>query len=161
MRWSTAPFPAKIRSICLARHTSRGAVQTREGGVTVHLGKIGQIAIPVADADRSEEFYENTLGLPKLYRFGDLVFFDCGGVRLMLSGDDGEGPVASEQAIYFVSTAIERDHNDLAAAGVAIEQAPQLVAPMPDHDLWMAFFRDPDGHLLGLMQELPKGEKPA
>ena len=38
---------------------------------------------------------------------------------------------------------------------------PHLVAPMPDHDLWMAFIRDPDGHLIGLMMEAPKGYAPA
>jgi hypothetical protein len=32
---------------------------------------------------------------------------------------------------------------------------------MPDHDLWMAFIRDPDGHLIGLMMEVPKGYQPA
>jgi methylmalonyl-CoA/ethylmalonyl-CoA epimerase len=31
---------------------------------------------------------------------------------------------------------------------------------MPDHDLWMAFFADPDGHILALMQEAPKGHIP-
>ncbi|MFO1036652.1 MAG: hypothetical protein U1E45_07395 [Geminicoccaceae bacterium] len=43
------------------------------------LGQIGKIAVPVADTDRSELFYGSVLGPRKLYRFGDLFFFDCTG----------------------------------------------------------------------------------
>jgi methylmalonyl-CoA/ethylmalonyl-CoA epimerase len=50
----------------------------------VNLGPIGQIAHPVSDVDRAEAFYGNVLGLRKLYRYGDLTFFDCAGVRLLL-----------------------------------------------------------------------------
>jgi methylmalonyl-CoA/ethylmalonyl-CoA epimerase len=50
----------------------------------LNLRHIGQIALPVTDVDRSEAFYKDVLGLPKLYRFGDLTFFDCAGVRLLL-----------------------------------------------------------------------------
>ena len=48
------------------------------------LNQLGQIALPVTDVDRAETFYEKTLGLRRLYRFGDLTFFDCAGVRLLL-----------------------------------------------------------------------------
>ena len=50
----------------------------------LNLSHIGQIALPVLDTDRAEAFYENVIGLRKLYRFGDLSFFDCAGVRLLL-----------------------------------------------------------------------------
>ena len=50
----------------------------------LNLRHIGQIALPVTDVDRAEAFYADVLGLPKLYRFGDLTFFDCAGVRLLL-----------------------------------------------------------------------------
>jgi len=50
----------------------------------LNLSHIGQIALPVTDVDRAEAFYERALGLRKLYRFGDLTFFDCAGVRLLL-----------------------------------------------------------------------------
>jgi methylmalonyl-CoA/ethylmalonyl-CoA epimerase len=36
---------------------------------------------------------------------------------------------------------------------VTFIDAPHLVARMPDHELWMCFFRDPDEHLLALMCE--------
>ena len=40
--------------------------------------------------------------------------------------------------------------------GATNERAPQLTAKMPDHELWMAFVRDPDGNLVGLMSEVRK-----
>jgi methylmalonyl-CoA/ethylmalonyl-CoA epimerase len=39
--------------------------------------------------------------------------------------------------------------------GVAFVDEPHLIAKMPDHDLWMTFFKDPDGHTLALMSERP------
>jgi methylmalonyl-CoA/ethylmalonyl-CoA epimerase len=33
-------------------------------------------------------------------------------------------------------------------------QPPHLVAKMPDHELWMAFLKDPDGNTLALMSEV-------
>ncbi len=125
------------------------------------LNQIGQIALAVSNADRSEAFYETTLGLRKLDRYGDLVFFDCAGIRLMLSPPErGEAVAVGQGAIYFRVADLLRAAADLAGKGVAIESAPHLVAPMPDHDLWMAFIRDPDGHLIGLMMEAPRGYAP-
>lgn len=125
------------------------------------LGPIGQIARTVGSADRAEAFYGATLGLRKLYRFGDLVFFDCAGVRLMLSPPENGGPVPADQAIiYFRVPDLALVVAELRAKGVAIVAEPSLTAPMPDHDLWMAFLRDPDGHLVGLMMEAPKGYAP-
>ena len=117
------------------------------------LSRLGQIALPVSDANRAETFYGETLGLKKLFRYGDLVFFDCSGVRLMLEGR--AKPVQPGDGIchYFLISGIENIADELAAKGVKFEGAPHLIARMPDHELWMAFFRDPDGHLLALMEE--------
>ncbi len=117
------------------------------------LARIAQIALPVADADRSEAFYADSLGLPKLFRYGELVFFDCAGTRLMLEGGHADVAPAAGVCHYFMVDAIEREVADLAARGVAFERGPHLVAKMPDHELWMAFLRDPDGYLLALMEE--------
>lgn len=125
------------------------------------MNQIGQIAIPVSNTDRSEAFYEQTLGLRKLYRYGDLSFFDCAGVRLMLSPlETGEVVKPSQGAIYFRVADLALAVKDLRAGGAEIFSEPHLLAPMPDHDLWMAFTRDPDGHLIGLMMEAPKGYTP-
>ena len=128
----------------------------------MNLNQIGQIALAVSDTDRSEAFYGETLGLRKLYRYGDLAFFDCSGVRLMLSPPEkGEAITVAQGAIYFRVPDLVLAVKTLRDKGVAIESAPHLTAPMPDHDLWMAFIRDPDGHLIGLMMEAPKGYAPA
>jgi methylmalonyl-CoA/ethylmalonyl-CoA epimerase len=126
------------------------------------LNQLGQIALAVSNTDRSEAFYEETLGLRKLYRYGDLVFFDCAGVRLMLSPPENGQPVTVAQgAIYFRVPDLLLAVEALTNKDVAIESAPHLISPMPDHDLWMAFIRDPDGHLIGLMMEAPKGYAPS
>ena len=119
------------------------------------LGRLRQFALPVTDTDRSEAFYAEVLGLPKLFRFGDLAFFDCDGVRLMLEG--GQSQVQSAGVChYFGVDAIEESVAALEAKGFVFVQPPHLVAEMPDHDLWMAFFEDPDGHMLALMEERSK-----
>ena len=125
------------------------------------LNQIGQIALAVSDTDRSEAFYEHTLGLRKLYRYGALAFFDCAGIRLMLSPpENGEPVTVAQGAIYFRVADLVLTVKALREKGVAIVGEPHLTAPMPDHDLWMAFLRDPDGHLIGLMMEAPRGYTP-
>src|SRR3712207_6297335 len=109
------------------------------------LSRIGQIAISVTDADRAESFYEGVLGLRKLYRFGDLLFFDCSDVRLMIGKVDDRGEVARTSTLYFRVASLTLAVAELAARGVTFVGEPHLIAPMEDHDLWMAFFRDPDG----------------
>ena len=114
----------------------------------MNLTHIGQIALAVANTDRAEAFYEATLGLKKLYRYGDLAFFDCAGTRLMLAPpEEGQGPLVAQGAIYFRVADLLLATRELKAKGVTIESEPHLISPMPDHDLWMAFIRDPDGHL--------------
>lgn len=118
------------------------------------LSRLGQIALPVSDADRADAFYGQALGLPKLFRFGTLVFFDLAGVRLMLEGSPGKTVVPAEGVChYFRTEAIEAEVAALTSRGVAFVDAPHLIAKMPDHELWMCFFKDPDGHLLALMEE--------
>jgi methylmalonyl-CoA/ethylmalonyl-CoA epimerase len=127
----------------------------------MNLSTIGQIALAVSDTDRSEAFYEQTLGLRKLYRYGPLAFFDCAGTRLMLSPpEEGAKVIVAQGAIYFRVSDLVLAVKALRDKGVAIESEPHLISPMPDHDLWMAFIRDPDRHLIGLMMEAPKGYAP-
>ena len=117
------------------------------------LSSLGQIALPVADADRSEAFYGQSLGLWKLFRFGALVFFDCAGVRLMLEGSPKSVQPAPGVCHYFKVEHIETSVEELKANGVKFDDEPHLIARMPDHELWMTFFKDPNGHLLALMEE--------
>jgi methylmalonyl-CoA/ethylmalonyl-CoA epimerase len=126
----------------------------------LNVSQIGQIALPVSDVDRSEAFYEKVVGLRKLYRFGNLSFFDCAGVRLLLEKIHGPGPVKPQGSIYFRCADITLAVSELTTRGASFTSKPHLIAKMDDHDLWMAFFTDPDGHTLALMQEAPKGFVP-
>jgi methylmalonyl-CoA/ethylmalonyl-CoA epimerase len=124
----------------------------------LNLSQIGQIGRPVSDVDRSEAFYEKVVGLKKLFRFGDLTFFDCAGVRLLLEKDHGD--IQPSGVIYFRCADIALAVAELEKRGAVFTSRPHLIAKMDDHDLWMAFFNDPDGHTLALMQEAPKGYTP-
>jgi methylmalonyl-CoA/ethylmalonyl-CoA epimerase len=125
------------------------------------LGHIGQIALAVSDVERAEAFYGDTLGLPKLYRYGDLSFFDCAGVRLLLEKARDTNRTPSTSTIYLRCADIVLAVRELERRGVSFTSAPHLIARMDDHDLWMAFFRDFDGNSLALMQEAPKGYTPS
>ena len=120
---------------------------------------LGQIALPVTDVDRAEAFYEKAIGLRKLYRFGDLTFFDCAGVRLLL--EKSASVAVTFGCLYFRCADIALTVAELSGRGVTFTDKPHLIARMDDHDLWMAFFKDPDGHTLAVMQEAPKGYAPA
>jgi methylmalonyl-CoA/ethylmalonyl-CoA epimerase len=124
----------------------------------LNLSHIGQIALPVSDVDRSEAFYRDVLRLTKLYRFGDLTFFDCAGVRLLL--EKSKEDFKPQGCIYFRCADIALTVDELSKRGVSFKRPPHLIAKMDDHDLWMAFFTDPDGHMLAVMQEAPKGYTP-
>ena len=115
----------------------------------------------MGDVDRADAFYADKLKLRKLYRFGDLTFFDCAGVRLMLEKAHTPEDIAHASVIYFRCADIALAVRELEARGVPFTSKPHLIAKMEDHDLWMAFFTDPDGHTLALMQEAPKGYAPA
>ena len=123
----------------------------------LNLNHIGQIALPVLDVDRAETFYENVVGLRKLYRFGNLSFFDCAGVRLLLEKTTDAVNFKPQGCIYFRCADIALTVTTLEKRGVTFTHSPHRIAKMDDHDLWMAFFQDPDGHMLAVMQEAPKG----
>jgi methylmalonyl-CoA/ethylmalonyl-CoA epimerase len=126
----------------------------------INLNRIGQIALAVKDVDQAEAFYQHKLGLRKLYRFGDLTFFDCAGVRLLLEKAHDPNSINAGSPIYFACADIALTVRELQQRGVVFSSPPHRIAKMDDHDLWMAFFHDPDGHILALMQEAPVGYEP-
>jgi methylmalonyl-CoA/ethylmalonyl-CoA epimerase len=122
----------------------------------LRLGEIGQIAVPVGDIDRAVAFYRDTLGLRFLFQAPPgLGFFDCAGIRLMLDGSAAAAPEPRASVLYFRAADLDAAHAALVAQRVPFEAPPHLVATLPEHELWMAFFRDPDGNLLALMSERP------
>lgn len=118
------------------------------------LSSIGQIAINTHDVKRATEFYRDTLGMKFLFEAGNMAFFDCGGVRLMLSLPDRPEFDHPSSIIYFRVADIQGAYELLTSRGVRFEQKPFLVAKLSDHDLWLAPFRDPDNNLLELMSEV-------
>jgi methylmalonyl-CoA/ethylmalonyl-CoA epimerase len=117
------------------------------------LSQLGQIALTVTDVERAVTFYRDTLQIPILFQFPGLAFFDLDGVRLMLTKPEGDAPVGNS-VLYFKVEDIKAESQGLALRGAKMEGEPHLIARLPDHELWMAFFRDPDGNLLALMSEV-------
>lgn len=120
------------------------------------IRNIGQISIIVHDLQRAIAFYRDKLGLPLLFTAGNLAFFDCGGVRLMLGPAESPELDHPSSILYFRVSDINAAHQRLIDGGVQIEAPPRLIAPMPTHDLWMSGFRDSEGNILELMSEVPR-----
>jgi len=118
------------------------------------LTEIGQIAIAVVDVPRAKAFYVDILGLNHLFDAGpNLSFISSGSVRLMLTLPQGAGAEAKNSVLYFRTSSLTEDFRALAAKGATVEREPQLAARLPDHELWIGFIRDPEGNLIGLMEE--------
>lgn len=131
--------------------------------MTVHapaspgIAQIGQIAVTVKDLPAALAFYRDTLGLPFLFEAPpNLAFFDCGGVRLMLTAPEKPEFDHPASLIYYKVVNIQESAAQLKARGVSFEHDPHVVAKLPNYDLWMAFLRDPEGNMLGLMSEVPR-----
>ena len=117
-----------------------------------------QIAMTVSDVARATDFYRDVLGLSFLFSAGpDLAFLDIGGVRLMLAAPEGHFVPGGRSSVVYLSVAdINATHSLLTARGVVFPSAPACIAAMPDHDLWLCAFADPDGNPLALMSEVPR-----
>jgi len=126
----------------------------------IGISRLGQIAMTVGDLPRAIAFYRDVLGLRFLFEAPPaMAFFDCGGVRLMLSLPEETGSHAGQRfgaILYYAVDDIHRAAAALTARGVVFEQPPHIVARLPQADLWMAFLRDPDGQMLAIMREAPR-----
>jgi methylmalonyl-CoA/ethylmalonyl-CoA epimerase len=117
------------------------------------LQRIHQVSIRISDIERAVRFYRDTLGLKLLFQAPpQLAFFDCGGVRLMLSPPEPEFDHQGS-VLYFAVDDIKAAHTALAAAGVTFRTAPHLVAKLPDREVWLTDFEDSEGNVLALMSE--------
>lgn len=118
------------------------------------LGPIGQIARTVKDVKSAEAFYREKLGLAHLFTFGNLAFFDCGGVRLFLSQGEGEDAAS---ILYFRVGDIHAANEDLSARGVKFTDAPHMIHKHADGtEEWMNFFEDDEGRPLAIMAQVTK-----
>jgi methylmalonyl-CoA/ethylmalonyl-CoA epimerase len=118
------------------------------------LTQIGQIAINVRDLQRAVAFYRDTLGMRFLFQApGGLAFFDVGGVRLMLGVAEKPEFNHPTSILYYKVPDIGAAYETLTSRGVTFIDEPHLIARMPDHELWMTFFRDSEENVLALMEE--------
>lgn len=118
------------------------------------IQKIGQIALNSKNIPAATAFYRDVLGLKHLFSVGErMAFFDCGGVRLMISLPSSPELDHPSSILYFLVADMDASFANLEAHGVKIEQKPSMVAKMPDHELWLCGFRDPDNNILELMCE--------
>jgi methylmalonyl-CoA/ethylmalonyl-CoA epimerase len=122
----------------------------------IGISRLGQIAINTYDGERAVAFYQNALGLKLLFKAPPgLAFFDCGGVRLMLTRPEKPEFDHPSSVLYFAVADIQSAFGKMKESGVTFEDEPHLITRMPAHDLWMTFFRDSEGNLMGLMSEVP------
>ncbi len=123
----------------------------------VALSQISQISVPVRDLERAIGFYRDALGMKHLFTVPGMSFFDCGGIRLMLSVPETAELDHPSSIIYFNVADIRSAHAVLGSRGVKFENEPHVVARMPDYELWMSHFRDSEDNLLSIMSEAPRG----
>lgn len=122
---------------------------------SLSLSRIGQISVIVHDLDRAVAFYRDVLGMKFLFQAPPkLAFFDCGGIRLMLSLPEEAEFDHPGSILYYKVDDIQATWKSLSDHGADLRSEPHLLARMPDHELWMAFFRDTEGNTLALMSEV-------
>ena len=118
-----------------------------------------QIAQHAEDLGRASAFYADLLGAEPLATYDPpgLVFFDLDGVRLLL--DRGAPSALHYLRVDDIDATVER----LRASGVAVESEPHVIFSHEDDTLgpadtdeWMAFVKDSEGNLVGLVEQRPR-----
>lgn len=120
----------------------------------MEIQKIGQIAVPVKDFNRGVQFYKEILNLPLLFNTGNLAFFDCNGVRLLLSINENEQFPDRSSVLYFQVADIKQAYEELLEKGVSFIDEPHLIAKIGNTETWMSFFNDTEGNIHALMSEV-------
>ena len=146
-------WPGIPNTTQLARR--RTASTMTPSSTNVRLGAIGQIALCIRDIARAERFYGETLGLPHVFTFGDLAFFDADGTRLYLHRkDDADWQPGS--VLYFLVDDIHAAQERLVSNGVHFTGAPHVIYTdeATGVEEWMTFFEDGEGNTLALMSRV-------
>jgi DNA-binding CsgD family transcriptional regulator/predicted enzyme related to lactoylglutathione lyase len=139
--WHQAPMQSAL-------HQKETAMDSQ-----TQLGPIGQIARSVRDIEEAQTWYSTVLGIPHLYTFGKLAFFDCAGTRLMLTEESNAA--SSESTLYLRVANIAAAHANLQSSGVEFINAPHMIHKHADGtEEWMAFFKDPEGRTLAIMSQI-------
>ena len=127
----------------------------------LRLGTIGQVSLSIRDVARAERFYGETLGLPHVFTFGDLAFFDADGIRLYLHRKD-ESDWRPSSILYFLVGDIHAAQEGLTSRGVHFTGAPHVIYTddATGAEEWMTFFEDGEGNTLALMSRVGAADSP-
>lgn len=118
------------------------------------IKKVGQIGVPVQDLERAAAFYQDVLGLSLLFQTDRMAFFECGGLRLLLSLPEKDEFAHASSVIYFQVEDLPAVYNEIATKGVSFPIEPHVAAKIEQTETWMAFFKDTEGNTLALMSEI-------
>ena len=122
------------------------------------LSRIEQVAVTAHDLERATAFYRDTLGMRHLFSVPPrMAFFDCDGIRLMLSLPEQPEFAHPSSILYYRVSDIGTAHETLAGRGVEFVAPPHVIARLGNRDIWMAFFRDTEGNTLALTSEVEAG----
>ena len=99
---------------------------TESAATSFGLSSIGQVAVTIADLERAVAFYRDSLGMKLLFQVPGLAFFDCAGIRLMLTRAEKPGEPSSP-VLYFKVADIPAAAKTLEGRGVPFERLPHLV----------------------------------
>ena len=151
--WPGIPLGSPLR-----QRSQRRRPTTMKDSTAVRLGPIGQVSLSIRDVARAERFYGETLGLPHLFTFGDLAFFDADGTRLYLHRKD-EADWRPGSVLYFLVEDIHAAQSSLAERGVHFTGAPHVIYTddATGVEEWMTFFEDGEGNTLALMSRVTPG----
>ncbi|WP_312476497.1 VOC family protein [Neobacillus sp.] len=118
------------------------------------IQKVGQIGVPVKELDKAIHFYKDKLGLSLLFNSDSMAFFECNGLRLLLSLPEKEEYAHSSSVIYFQVENIKETYENLIGKEVTFIDEPHIVAKMGQMETWMTFFKDTEGNTHALMSEV-------
>ncbi|MCM3765128.1 VOC family protein [Neobacillus niacini] len=119
-----------------------------------NIQKVGQIGVPVKDVERSIQFYKEKLELPLLFSTDTMAFFDCNGLRLLLSLPEKEQFAHPSSVVYFQVENIKESYEKMMEKGVEFVGEPHVVAKMGQTETWMTFFKDTENNVHALMSEV-------
>ncbi len=114
---------------------------------------IAQVAVNASDIDRATAFYRDVVGLPFLFAAPGMAFFDCGGVRVMLSEPSDERFDHPASILYYTVEDIDAAHERMVSAGARSERGPHKVHEGEGFELWMAFLHDSEGNVFALASQ--------
>jgi catechol 2,3-dioxygenase-like lactoylglutathione lyase family enzyme/DNA-binding CsgD family transcriptional regulator len=149
-QWQGSPATSPVNAS--ERRSRRFKAMSSE----VRLGELAQVSMLCRSAAATEAWYRDVLGLPHVFTFGSLVFFDMHGTRLFLR-EVPEKEFRPSSILYFAVDDINVATDLLKGRGVKFQGAPHMIYKddATGVEEWFSFFEDPDGNTLALLARVP------